>query len=183
MVSKSEYNIKGVLLAAGGLIILLLPKILTYSCYVIGGLIILTSVLMLLKAPDQGGASFMGIILGAIIILLPRVLAAVISFIAAGVLTIMAIIRLTKALSSTASHDQRLTNGIFSALLFVLAVIVFIKPFGAGWFTRVVIGVVMLLLAAYNFYIAHVIKQRYGDGGSSSSDILDLDESKFHDNN
>ena len=32
MVSKSEYNIKGVLLAAGGLIILLLPKILTNIC-------------------------------------------------------------------------------------------------------------------------------------------------------
>ena len=62
-------------------------------------------------------------------------------------------------------------NDVFAVLLIVLALFCIFNPFKVSTFIRIVIGVIMLGMAAFNFYVAYAIKQR---NDNSRPDIIDV---------
>lgn len=178
MIDKTGYVIKAVLLLAAGIILIFFPGVITYGCYIIGGLVILTGLFMFFQEPGDG-TPILGFIVGAIICALPFIISTILAIATVIVLGILGIIKLTKALSSNTPSDKKIFNGISAAILFILAFSVLLNPFNVSNFARIVLGGLFIAMSAYNFYIVHVIKQRGLNSGSSN--IIDIDSFTVHD--
>ena len=174
-IKNSGYIAKGVALAASGIVIAFMPGIISWLFYIIGIIIIASCVLMLFTSLSGGDfmlpTSIFGILLGAGFMVLPRFLSVTIPLVAGIIFGIMGISRLINASKQEKARDSRIGNGIVGVILLAAAIFLIFDPFKATALARIIIGVMLFLGAAFNFYVAYTIKKR-NDG--SSSGIIDI---------
>ena len=173
-ISNSSYIAKGITLLITGLVIAFFPGVIGWLFYVIGGIIVISCVLLFLTSLSGGdfmlSTSIFGILIGIGIMALPRFLSVTIPLVAGVVFGIMGITRLISAASKKKSRDLRIGSGIVGAVLLCVGIFLIANPFKATAIARIMIGVVLFIGAAYNFYVAHVINQR---NSNTITDIID----------
>ena len=174
---RSNYITKGVVLTICGALIGFFPGVISMLFYIIGGIIIVGSVIMLLTGFGEGmdgglfGSGIAGVIIGAIVCRLPRIISVGIP-IAAGIIFVFSgVSRLLSALKGDKSSTAKKAGLIFGGILTAFGAFLLFSPFKAGTFVRVIIGLLMIALGAFNFYVAHVAKQRIDN---DVPDVIDV---------
>ncbi|MBE6863659.1 MAG: hypothetical protein E7495_03680 [Ruminococcus flavefaciens] len=176
-ISNSDYIAKGLTLIISGVLIGFFPNIIAWIFYIIGGIIVLSSVFMLLGGVNSGmdgtlaGSSIAGIIIGVIVLLLPRVISVGIPIVAGIVFIFYAISRLSRLFKSGEDKNLNKISLGFSLALLAFGIFLLFRPFAAGNLARIIIGIIMILLGVFNFYVAHMINKRNKD---SAPDIIDV---------
>ena len=166
-ISNSDYIAKGLTLIISGVLIGFFPNIIAWIFYIIGGIIVLSSIFMLLGGVNSGmdgtlaGSSIAGIIIGVIVLLLPRVISVI----------FYAISRLSRLFKSGEDKNLNKISLGFSLALLAFGIFLLFRPFAAGNLARIIIGIIMILLGVFNFYVAHMINKRNKD---SAPDIIDV---------
>lgn len=183
-ISNTGYIMKGIALAICGSLITFFPGVISGIFYVIGGIIIAASVIGLISSMgNDGGFAFVsgiiGVAVGGFIIYLPRLIMVNIPVIAGVIFGIMGIMRVVSALSTKTPSDKQTQSWVFAVILIVLSLFCIINPFKVSTVIRIVIGLVMFAIAAFNFYVAYVIKQR---NESRNPDIIDVQGKTVDDN-
>ena len=174
----SGFITKGVIYLICGILIGFLPGVVSWMLYILGGIIIVSSIFMLLGGMSSGtdstlaGGAVAGIIIGVIIVLIPKVLHIGIPIAAGVFFFISGITRIVKSFKeeSDGVKKQSLIFGI-SILLFGCFILAF--PYRAGTIARIIIGLVLIAHSVFNFYVAHVAKKRNADI-ASTNDIIDI---------
>lgn len=176
-VSKSGFISKGILLAAAGIIIAFIPQIINMAFYIIGGIVIAACIITFISSLFSGEPGVMlpssigGILLGIIIIFLPKIISFGIAIIGGIVFSIMGITKLITAFNYNKPKNTRIFNGICGVLLMITAIILFVNPFGAASAARFIIGIVIILYSLFYFYAAYVASEREKN---ASPDIIDV---------
>ena len=174
---RSDYITKGIVLTISGALIGFFPGVISLLFYIIGGIIIVGSVFMLLGGLGEGmdgslfGSGIAGIIIGAIVCLLPRLISVGIPIIAGIIFLYSGISRLISALKGGKSPTAKKAGIIFGAVLSVFGAFLLFSPFKAGVLVRIIIGVLMIALGVFNFYVAHVAKQRIDNNVPNIIDV------------
>lgn len=175
-ISNAGYLVKGISLILGGAVIAFFPGIISWMFYVIGIIVIVSCIISLISSLGSGNGmmistSIGGIIVGVVIMLLPKIVSASIPVIGGIVFGFLGLKRIITALSSSVPEHKRKANGITGTIFIVLALILILNPFEITRIACVIIGLVMVAYGAFNLYVAHVIKQR---NENSSSGIIDI---------
>ena len=174
-IKNSGYIAKGILLAITGAVIAFMPGIITWLFYIIGVIIIASCVLMFFTSLSGGDfmlpTSVFGVLIGVGFLMLPRFLSVTIPLVAGIVFGVMGISRLITASRQEKARDSRIGSAIVGVVLLAVAIFLIFDPFKATAMARLIIGIVLFLAAAFNFYVAYTIKKR-NDG--SSSGIIDI---------
>lgn len=174
-IKNSGYIAKGILLTITGIVIAFMPGIITWLFYIIGGIIIASCILMFLTSLSGGDfmlpTSIFGVLIGVGFMLLPKFLSVTIPLVAGIVFGVMGISRLIGATKQEKSRDSRIGSGIVGAVLLAAAIFLIFDPFKANAAARLIIGIILFLCAAFNFYVAYTIKKR---SENSSSGIIDI---------
>lgn len=174
---NTGYIFKGILLVISGVLIAFFPGVISWIFYIIGAVVIIGSVGTMLGGFSSGGggslipAGIAGILIGAFVMYLPKIVMVQIPLIAGIVLAIIAVTQLIKAAGSKVPEGQKLPHIILGVIVLLGALFLIFNPFKASAIVRMMIGVVMLLLAAFNFYVAYTISQR---NKNSQPDVIDV---------
>lgn len=181
-ISNAGYIAKGVLFTLLGITIAFLPNIITMFFYILGGIIIISCIGTLLSSGGNGvmsGASIGGIIVGVLVILLPKIIEASVPVIAGILFIVYGLKQLHKAWKSDKSKDNRIITAVFGALIIGIGIFLILNPFDAGKIARTAIGIAIILLGAFNFLVAYTIAQR---NKNSSSNVIDVSDFNVNDN-
>lgn len=176
-ISNSGYILKGILLSVCGVVFAFFPNVLSWIFYIIGGIIIIGSVFTVLGGLGSGdGASLLpagivGALIGLLVMYLPKIISAQISIIAGIVLAVAALTQIVKAMSKDLTKGLKTGQLIFGIVLLICSVFLIFNPFKGGSVIRIIVGLVMLPFAAFNFYVAHVINQR---NKANAPDVIDV---------
>ncbi len=176
-IDNFSYILKGAALAICGVLIAFFPNVITWLFYIVGGIIIAGSVIAFLGSLTGGDTGFMfiGALIGAgigiFIIYLPNIIMVNIPVIAGIVFGFIGIMRIMKACSDKTPHDKKTQNIVFAVILLVTALIFIMNPFKVSTAIRIIIGLVMIALSAFNFYVAYAISQR---NQTIQPDIIDV---------
>ncbi len=176
-IDNSNYIFKGIMLTICGILFAFFPGVLSWILYIIGGIIIVGSAFTVLGGLGSGDGTallpggIVGVLIGLFIIYLPKIIEVQISLIAGIVIAIVAITQIVKALSKDFTKGLKLLQLIFGILLLICSIFLIFNPFKDGQIIRIIIGIVMLLFAAFNYYVAYVINQR---NSASNPDIIDV---------
>jgi len=179
-IDNSSYVFKGILLTVCGVLFAFFPGVLSWIFYIIGGMIIAGSVITVLGGLSSGdGASLLpaglvGSLIGLLVMYLPKIITAQMSVIAGIILSVAAVTQIVKALSKDFTKGLKLGQLIFGIVLLICSIFLIFNPFKGGNILRIIIGIVMLLFAAFNFYVAYVIKQRNASNPSNVIDVTDF---------
>lgn len=174
-ISNAGYIAKAVALIATGLILGFFPKVLSGIFFVLGVIIIGSCVLVIIPgmfSGDGGGlisSGVTGVIIGAIVIFLPKILELGISIFGGIAFIIWGIVKLGRSAKEEKGSDKRLFSIITGCALVVLGVLLFFNPFGLA---RKLIGVVLILIGVYNIYIAYAINEH---NKGASGGVIDID--------
>lgn len=173
---NTGYIFKGILLVISGVLIAFFPGVISWIFYIIGAVVIIGSIGTMLGGLSSGDGSLfpagiVGILIGALIMYLPKIIMVQIPLIAGIVLAFIAITQLIKAAGSKIPEGQKLPHIILGIIVLLGSLFLIFNPFKASALVRVIIGIVMLLLAAFNFYVAYTISQR---NKNSQPDIIDV---------
>ena len=136
-ISNSGYITKGIVLLISGILIGFFPSVITWIFYIIGGIVIVSSVFTLIGFSGDGsggGIGLAGIIIGAIIMLIPKILTVGIAIVGGAIFTIYGISMLVKALRSDKSKNTRIIAIVFSILLTAFGIFMLVSPFKGGVF-------------------------------------------------
>lgn len=191
-IDNSGYIIKGIVLAICGVLFAFFPNVIAWVFYIIGGIIIIGSIgttLTSLGGGDGGSlapASAVGVLIGLLIMYLPKVISAHISIIAGIILLIISITQIVKALSKELTKGLKIFQLIFGIALLIGSVFLIFNPFKGGNIIRIIIGLVMIGFALFNFYVAYVINERNGGvkkPSQVSDNIVDTSGHEVHENN
>lgn len=185
-ISNTGYIMKGIALTICGSLITFFPGVISGIFYVIGAIIIAASVIGLISSMGNDGgfafvSSIIGVAVGGFIIYLPRLIMVNIPVIAGVIFGIMGIMRVVSALSTKTPSDKQTQNWVFAVILIILSLFCIINPFKVSTVVRIVIGLVMFAIAAFNFYVAYVIKQR-NESRNPDIDIIDVQGKTIDDN-
>ena len=173
----SSFVTKGIVYILCGLLIGFFPGIVSWIFYIVGGIIIVSSIFMLLGGMNSGtdgtlvGGSLAGVIIGVIVMLIPKILHIGIPIAAGIVFVISGIKRIAEAVK-TDKGSLKNTSFVFGIAVLLFGCFLFFFPYRAGSIARIVIGLVLIALGVFNFYVAHVAKQRSSD--VSTDDIIDV---------
>ncbi|SEH37442.1 Uncharacterized membrane protein HdeD, DUF308 family [Ruminococcus flavefaciens] len=187
-IDNSNYIFKGILLTVCGILFTFFPGVLSWVFYIIGGIIIVGSAFTVLGGLGSGdGAGLMpagiiGVLIGLFVMYLPKFITAQLSLIAGIIIGIVAITQIVKALSKDFTNGLKLLQLIFGILLLISSIFLVFNPFKGGNIIRIIIGIVMLLFAAFNYYVAYVINQR-NSSNYSNPDVIDATGYTAPDNN
>ncbi len=186
MAERSDYVIKGILLAILGVIIAFCPKIISGIFYVIGFIIIIGSVKTLLSSAGKGapmvGGSIIGMIAGVFVAALPRFLMIKISLLAGVIFTILGITRLFATIKKN-DGSSKIISIAWSIVLILGGTFFMINPLKLGNAIRFAIGLILIGFGVFDFIVAKFIKKRYGSTNKSGSDIVDVDAFFVNDKN
>ena len=176
-IDNSGYIIKGILLLICGILFAFFPGVLSWIFYIIGGIIIIGSVLTGLKSFGGEGGSLLpvgivGALIGLFVMYIPRFIVSKMSLIAGLILAVISITQIVKALSKELTKGLKISQLIFGIVLLVSSVFLIFNPFRGGKIIRFIVGMVMLAFAAFNFYVAYVISERNGQV-ITNNDIID----------
>ena len=179
-IDNSGYIFKGILLTVCGVLFAFFPGVLSWIFYIIGGIIIIGSVVTVLGGLGSGDVSSLlpagaiGVLIGILVMYLPKIITAQMSVIAGIILGIVAITQIVKSLSKDFTKGLKLGQLIFGVVLLVCSMFLMFNPFKCGNIIRIIIGIVMLLFAAFNYYVAYTIKQRNASNPSNIIDVTDF---------
>ena len=179
-IDNSGYIFKGILLTVCGVLFAFFPGVLSWIFYIIGGIIIIGSVVTVLGGLGSGDVSSLlpagaiGLLIGILVLYLPKIITAQMSVIAGIILGIVAITQIVKSLSKDFTKGLKLGQLIFGVVLLVCSMFLMFNPFKGGNIIRIIIGIVMLLFAAFNYYVAYTIKQRNASNPSNIIDVTDF---------
>ena len=179
-IDNSNYVFKGILLTVCGVLFAFFPGVLSWIFYIIGGMIIAGSVITVLGGLSSGdGASLLpaglvGSLIGLLVMYLPKIITAQMSVIAGIILSVAAVTQIVKALSKDFTKGLKLGQLIFGIVLLICSIFLIFNPFKGGNILRIIIGIVMLLFAAFNFYVAYGINQRNASNPSNVIDVTDF---------
>ena len=179
-IDNSGYIFKGILLTVSGVLFAFFPGVLSWIFYIIGGIIIIGSVVTVLGGLGSGDVSSLlpagaiGVLIGILVMYLPKIITAQMSVIAGIILGIVAITQIVKSLSKDFTKGLKLGQLIFGVVLLVCSMFLMFNPFKGGNIIRIIIGIVMLLFAAFNYYVAYTIKQRNASNPSNIIDVTDF---------
>ena len=173
-IDNSGYIIKGILLLICGILFAFFPGVLSWIFYIIGGIIIIGSVLTGLKSFGGEGGSLLpvgivGALIGLFVMYIPRFIVSKMSLIAGLILAVISITQIVKALSKELTKGLKISQLIFGIVLLVSSVFLIFNPFRGGKIIRFIVGMVMLAFAAFNFYVAYVINGQV----ITNNDIID----------
>ena len=178
-IDNSGYLFKAILLTACGILLTFFPGVLAWVFYIIGGIIIIGSLLTGLTGGEGGALFSVGMVgagIGLFIMYLPKLISSHIAVIAGMVLVIVGIVQIVKSRKKDLSNGMRNVQLVFGILLLVAGIFFMFNPFHASKIIRILTGVLLLLFAAFNYYVVHVINQRNAgnsSGSSNSPDIID----------
>ena len=172
-ISNVNFILKGIFLLSGGLVIALFPGIISKICYIIGAIVVISCILTLITSGGGGfpGLSIGGIIIGILIMFLPKLLSISLPMIVGILFASYGISRIVKGINGGGKNTR--TNIIFGIIVAVVGVFIIFNPFKSVMIARYLIGGAMLLMAAFNFYVAYVISQR---NKNSTDKIIDIDD-------
>lgn len=182
-ISNAGYIAKGVLFTLLGIIIAFLPDIITIFFYILGGIIIISCIGTMLSSGGDGvmsGASIGGIIVGVLVILLPKIIEASVPVIAGILFIVYGLKQLHKAWKSDKSKDNRVITAVFGFLIIGIGIFLMLNPFDAGKIARTIIGISIILLGAFNFLVAYTIAQRNKNSSSNVIDVSDFNVNNNH---
>ena len=111
---------------------------------------------------------------------LPKIISSQISIISGIILAVVAITQIVKALSKDLTKKIKVLQLVFGCLLLVGSIFFIFNPKGEN-IIRIIIGLVMIGFAAFNFYVAYVINER-NSGVISSDNIIDTHGYESKDN-
>ena len=163
--TSSAFMTKGIIYLICGILIGFFPGIISWIFYIVGGLIIIGSVLMLITGAGSGldgsvvGGAVAGIIVGAIICLIPRIISVGIPIAAGIIFIISGITRFFKSLKAEKS-ELNTASMIFGILLAAFGGFLLFNPFKASFIIRMSIGILLIVLAVFSFYAARIARQR-----------------------
>ena len=163
--TSSAFMTRGIIYLICGILIGFFPGIISWIFYIVGGLIIAGSILMLVTGAGAGldgsvvGGAVAGIIIGAIIILVPRIIAVGIPIAAGIVFIISGLTRFFKSLKADKS-DLNTASMIFGILLAAFGGFLLFNPFRASFIIRLCIGILLIVLAVFSFYASRIARQR-----------------------
>ena len=187
-IDNTGYIIKAILLLVCGILFAFFPGVISWVFYIIGGIIIIGSLLTGLSSLGGGDggsllpAGAVGVLIGLLIIYIPKFIASKMSVIAGIILGIIAVSQIVKALSKELTKGLKIFQLIFGIALLISSVFLIFNPFRGGKIIRLIIGLVMIGFAAFNFYVAYVISERNGEV-IESNNIVDANGYEVHDNN
>lgn len=177
-IDNSGYIFKGILLLVSGVLFAFFPGVVSWIFYIIGGIIIIGSIFTFiggLGSGDAGGllpTSIVGAFIGLVVMYLPRIITSQISVIAGAIIAVIAITQIIKALNKELTKRMKIFQLVFSVLMLVGSIFLIFNPFHGGKIIRIIIGLVMIGFAAFNFYVAYVINERNG-GVISTDGVID----------
>ena len=185
-IDNTRYIIKAILLLVCGILFAFFPGVISWVFYIIGGANIIGSLFTALSSLGDGGsllpAGVVGVLIGLLVIYIPKFIASQMSVITGIILGILAITQIVKSLSKELTKGLKLLQLIFGIALLVSSVFLIFNPFKGGHIIRIIIGLVIIGFAAFNFYVAYVISERNGEV-IDSSNIIDSNAYDVHDNN
>ena len=185
-IDNTGYIIKGILLLICGILFAFFPGVISWVFYIIGGIIIIGSILTGLSSLGGGDggsllpAGVVGVLIGLLIIYIPKFIASKMSVIAGIILGVIAVTQIVKALSKELTKGLKIFQLIFGIALLVSSVFLIFNPFRGGKIIRLIVGLVMMGFAAFNFYVAYVISERNGEV-ISSNNVVDANAYEVHD--
>ncbi|MBR4628161.1 MAG: DUF308 domain-containing protein [Ruminococcus sp.] len=175
---NSGFIAKGLAYLICGVLIGFFPGIISWIFYIIGGIIILSSVLMLITGASSGmdgtlvGGTIAGIIVGVIVLLLPRIISVGIPIAAGIIFIISGVSRLYKSIRAKEDSGNLKTAGIvFGALLTAFGGFLLFNPFKASRIICLIIGLMLIALSVLNFYAAHLLHQRNKNAVPDTIDV------------
>lgn len=177
-IDNSGYMIKGILLTVCGISFTFFPNVLAWVFYIIGGIIIIGSALTFLGGVGDDGLALLpaggiGVAIGLFIMYLPKLVSSHLSLIAGLILVVLAIIQIVKSQSKKLEGGLKTAQLIFGVVLLVAALFFMFSPFKTDNIVRIIVGVVLLLFAAFNFYVVHVINERNGKSSNNPGNVID----------
>ncbi|WP_297956050.1 DUF308 domain-containing protein [uncultured Ruminococcus sp.] len=176
-IDNSGYLFKAILFTVCGILLAFFPGVLAWAFYIVGGIIIIGSLLTGLGGGEGSSLFSIGLVgagIGLFIMYLPKLISSHISLIAGLVLVIFAIIQIVKSRKKDFTNGMKNVQLVFGILLLVAGLFFMFNPFDTGKLVRILTGVIMLLYAAFNYYVVYVIGQRNeGHSGSGSPDVID----------
>lgn len=193
-IDNTGYIVKGILLAVCGVCFAFFPNVISWTFYIIGGIIVAGSVLTGLGGITQGDGSLLpvggiGAAIGLFIMCLPKVISAHISIIVGFIILIIAIVQIIKALTKEMKKGFKIFQLVFGIILLIGSVFLIFDPFKGGNIIRIIVGIILIGYALFNFYVAYVINERNGGVVSNTSaakkydDIIDTVGHDVPDNN
>ena len=186
-IDNSNYILKGILLLICGVLFAFFPGVFSWIFYIIGGVIVIGSIATVIGGLGSSGAGGLlpagvgGVLLGLLVMYLPKIISSQISIISGIILAVVAITQIVKALSKDLTKKIKVLQLVFGCLLLVGSIFFIFNPFKGGNIIRIMIGLVMIGFAAFNFYVAYVINERNG-GVISSDNIIDTHGYESKDN-
>ncbi len=171
--NSNKFIAKGLLLTISGLILVFIPKIITYTLYGICIIIALACIFEIIQGLASGDLRVVipcligtAILIG-VVILLPKIIAFGLGFIGGLIIAMLGISEIVKSIKS----DKGLVRGIIGAVMLIAGGFCVINPFNAGEFARIIIGVVIILVGIFYLYVARVAASRRN---GSTSGIIDV---------
>lgn len=166
-IDNTGYIVKGILLAVCGVLFAFFPNVISWTFYIIGGIIVAGSILTGLGGITQGDGSLLpaggiGAAIGLFIMCLPKVISAHISIIVGLIILIISIVQIVKALTKEMKKGLKILQLSFGIILLLGSVFLIFDPFKGGNIIRIIVGIIMIGYAAFNFYVAYVINERNG---------------------
>ena len=185
-IDNTGYIIKGILLAVCGVLFAFFPGVLSWIFYIVGGIIIVSSLLTGLSSLGGDGGSLMpagivGVLIGLFVLYIPKFISKSMSVVAGFILAVISITQIVKALSKELTKGLKIFQLIFGIFLLIASVFLIFNPFHGGKVVRFLVGLLMLAFAAFNFYVAYVISERNGEV-INSNDVIDANGFEVHDN-
>ena len=173
-IDNSGYIVKGILLAVCGICFAFFPGVISWTFYIIGGIILIGSALTALGGMTHGDGSLLpaggiGVAIGLFIMYLPKVISAHISVIVGIIIMIISIIQIVKALTKEMKKGLKIFQLVFGIILLLGSVFLIFDPFKGGNIIRIIVGIIMIGYALFNFYVAYVINERNGGVISNTS--------------
>lgn len=180
-IDNTGYIVKGILLAVCGVCFAFFPNVISWTFYIIGGIIVAGSVLTGLGGITQGDGSLLpvggiGAAIGLFIMCLPKVISAHISIIVGFIILIIAIVQIIKALTKEMKKSFKIFQLVFGIILLIGSVFLIFDPFKGGNIIRIIVGIILIGYALFNFYVAYVINERNGGVVSNTSAAKKYDD-------
>ena len=171
---KYKEYAKGALLIIAGLLIAFFPGVISGLARIIGGIIIafcIVSAILKLAVFKSGniGINILGILIGAVVTFLPSVISVGIPVIAGIILGSAGAERGYCAWIAKNSGTKWIPDAVFSGILIVIAILMFMHPFQVTNIIKVLIGLAMTAVGI--FYIVAERNRIH----NAQPDIIDID--------
>ena len=153
---SSGYS-KATLLIVSGIIIAFFPGIISGAASIIGGIVLVVSIVSLVMKFMSGGAfsiggNIVGILAGIAIMLLPSLIHNGIPIAVGLFLIITGTERIVRAVKNSGGRNYKIINGIFGGITLVLGIFVMCHTHGISSFLRIIIGIALIVMGALNVW-------------------------------